>query len=66
MNDIGHRDVETYVRKLIFEEFKSCLDAATGRYQVKRHKVRKSSKPTPENPTANIKYNRIPQKAGKR
>jgi hypothetical protein len=38
MNDIEHKDVETYVQNLIFEKFKSRQGDAKDRYQSKeRH-----------------------------
>ena len=45
MNDIGQKDVETYVRNLIIEKFKSHQGVEKSEHEGKIQKVRNCSKP---------------------
>jgi hypothetical protein len=58
MNDIGQKDVETYVRNLIFEKFKSRQGVEKGGHQGKIQKVRKCSKSKSGDPAAQQKHNK--------
>ena len=58
MNDIGQKDVETYVRNLIFEKFKSRQGVEKGGHQGKMQKASKCSKPKSDSPEAQQKHNK--------
>ena len=49
MNDIGQKDVETYIRNLISDKFKSRQGAAKDWRQNKSQETRNCSKPKSEN-----------------
>jgi hypothetical protein len=59
MNYIRQKDVETYVRNLIFEKFQSGQSGKKCQHQDKELKTRISSKSKAENPTKNTQGNRI-------
>jgi hypothetical protein len=59
MNDIRRKDVDTYVRNLISEKFKSRRGATKGQHKDKVQKLQSCSRPKSENPAANPKDNSI-------
>lgn len=65
MNDLGQKDVDTYVRNLILEKFKSRQGDANGPHKDKEQKVCICSTSKSENPGTYQKHNRIDDNASK-
>jgi len=63
MNDIRQKNVETYVRDLIFERFELRQGDAQDRYQNRSKSS--NSKPKSENPTIYQKHKRTDDNASK-